>query len=225
MRVFVAGATGATGTVFVPLAEKRGHQLVLHVRPTTAQKHPLGRDPRAAVFDLADTAALREAVRGCDVIVSLVGTMKRRFDQGDTYDSSDLGSTRFLVAAALAERVSRFRLLSSYGAGGMGAYPKMKGECERMVRETRNIRWTIFRPSALISPDDFGESHLGKREVPGFAVAMGNGLRMIPGLSGWADDIRAIPIEVVARAILATLESPRDGEILSGRDLWILGDA
>ena len=223
MRVFVAGATGATGTVFVPLAEKRGHQLVLHVRPVTAAGHPLGRDPRAVVFDLADPDALRQAVRGCDVIVSLVGTMKKRFDQGDTYDSSDVGSTRALVAAALAERVSRFRLLSSYGAGGPGAYAQMKGDCEQLLRGAGNIRWSIFRPSALVSPAQFGESHHGKREVPGFVIGLGNALRALPGLQGWADDIRPIPIDVVARAILATLESPRDGEVLSGRDLWILG--
>lgn len=223
MRVFVAGATGATGTVLIPLAEKRGHTLVLHVRPSTAEKHPLGRDPRAAVFDLADSVSLRAAVAGCDVIISLVGTMKKRFGQGDTYESSDIGSTRQLVAAALAERISRFRLLSSYGAGGPGAYAKMKGECEQIVQTAGNIRYTIFRPSALVSPQEFGESHLGKREVPGFVESLGRGLAALPGLSGWADDIRPIPIDVVARAILATLEAPRDGEILSGRDLWVLG--
>ena len=223
MRIFVAGATGATGSVFVPLAEKRGHTLVLHVRPTTAAHHPLGRDDRAVVFDLADTTALRDAIAGCDVVVSLVGTMKKRFSTGDTYETSDIGSTRQLVYAALAERVSRFRLLSSYGAGGPGAYAKMKGECERIVQTAGNIRWTIFRPSALVSPADVDAGHHGRREVPGVVVAAGELLRSLPGCAAWADDVRPIPIEVVARAILSTLESPRDGEILSGRDLWLLG--
>ncbi len=224
MRVFLAGATGATGRVFVSLAEKRGHPLVLHVRPATAEVHPLGKDPRAVVFDLADETALRRAVRGCDVIVSLVGTMKNRFATGDTYDTSDLGTTRQLVEAAKAERISRFRLLSSYGAGGPGAYAQMKGECERIVMAAHDIRWTIFRPSALVSPEWDISDHHGKREVPGVVQWFGNTMRSIPGLQGFADDIRAIPIEVVARAIVSTLENPRDREILSGRDIWPLGE-
>ncbi|MBM4392412.1 MAG: NAD(P)H-binding protein [Deltaproteobacteria bacterium] len=225
MRVFLAGATGATGRVFAPLAEKRGHPLVLHVRPATAARHPLGQDPRAAVFDLADESALRRAIRGCDVIVSLVGTMKKRFATGDTYDTSDVGTTSQLVEAAKAERVSRLRLLSSYGAGGPGAYAQMKGECERIVMAAQDIRWTIFRPSALVSPEWDTSDHHGRREVPGAVQWLGNSLRHLPLLQGFADDIRAIPIEVVARAIVSTLEHPRDREILSGRDIWRLGEA
>ncbi len=224
MRVFLAGATGATGRVFVPVAEKRGHPLVLHVRPTTAARHPLGQDPRAVVFDLADESALRAAIRDCDVIVSLVGTMKKRFAGGDTYETSDIGSTRQLVEAAKAERISRFRLLSSYGAGGPGAYAQMKGECERIVMAAADIRWTIFRPSALVSPEWDTTEHLGRREVPGFASWLGGALRAVPGLSGTADDLRPMPLEVLCRAMVSTLENPRDREILGGRDIWPLGD-
>lgn len=225
MRVFLAGATGATGRVFVPVAEKRGHPLVLHVRPTTAERHPLGRDPRAVVFDLADETSLRAAIRGCDVIVSLVGTMRRRFGAGDTYETSDIGSTRQLVEAAKAERISRFRLLSSYGAGGPGAYAQMKGECERIVAAAADIRWTIFRPSALVSPEWDQDHHHGRREVPGAVAWLGETLRSVPGLTGFADDIRPMPLDVLCRAMVSTLENPRDREILSGRDIWPLGEA
>ncbi len=225
MRIFVAGATGATGAVFVPLAAARGHELRLHVRPQTASRHAFGEDPRAQVLDLANADALAAAVRGCDAIVSLVGTMRARFGAGDTYESADIGSTRQLAEAARREGVPRFLLLSSFGAGGMGAYLQMKGECERIVRETPGLRWTIFRPAALVSPDgEAGGAH-GKREVPGVAITAGGLMRRLPGLRAVADDWRPMPLEVLANAMVCVLETPRDNSILSGRDLWPLGGA
>ena len=64
MRIFVAGATGATGVVLVPLLEARGHTVTPHVRPATAARHPMGAHPAAAMFDLDDTPALLHALRG-----------------------------------------------------------------------------------------------------------------------------------------------------------------
>jgi nucleoside-diphosphate-sugar epimerase len=223
MRIFVAGATGATGTVFVPLAEKR-HDLVLHVRPQSKDKTPLGSDPRARVFDLDDDAALRSAMRGCDAVISFVGTMKNRFAAGDTYESSDLGSTRKLVAAAVAEKVPRFLLLSSYGAGGMGAYLQMKLECEKLVRES-GLAWSIFRPSVLESPKESGAGTHGRRGgVVGARYVFG-AIKAIPFLRGWGDDVRPIGIDVLCRAMLAVVDDPSlDGSILAGRDLYRLSD-
>ncbi|CAN5701249.1 hypothetical protein BH09MYX1_BH09MYX1_38990 [soil metagenome] len=221
MRVFIAGATGATGTVFVPLAEK-SHELLFHVRPQSKDKTPLGSDPRARVFELDDGEALRSAVRGCDAVISFVGTMKKRFAAGDTYESSDIGSTEKLTQAAVAEKVPRFLLLSSYGAGGMGAYLKMKEQCERIV-QTSGLAWSIFRPSALVSPREGAEGTHGKRpNIMGSSYLFG-AVKAIPGLKGWGDDVRPIPIEVLCRAILAVLDDPaKDGRILQGRDLWQL---
>jgi len=216
MRVFLAGATGATGQVFIPAAEAAGVDLVLHVRPRSADKL---RDPRARVFELDDAPALAEALRGCDAVVSLVGTMRKRFEQGDTYASADVGSTRALVAGATAAGVPRFLLLSSYGAGGAGAYLKMKGECEALVRES-GLGWDIFRPSALVSPADGPKSHHGRREVPPGAMALGGLLRQLPGLRGVVDDVRPIPLTVLCRAMLVSLGGPAGNRVWEGRDLW-----
>ncbi|MFN7146069.1 MAG: SDR family oxidoreductase [Myxococcota bacterium] len=222
MVVFVAGATGATGQVFVPTAAASGLDLRLHVRPQTAARSPLGADPRARVFDLADEGALRDALTGSDAVVSLVGTMRSRFSAGDTYESADVGSTRQLVAGALAAGVPRFLLLSSVGAGGAGPYLQMKGECERIVRES-GLRWTIFRPSALASPPGAPVGTHGKRWVPPGLTALTAGLRTAPGIGGLVATYGAIPIAVLARAMVRVLEAPRDGEILQGNALWELG--
>jgi uncharacterized protein YbjT (DUF2867 family) len=222
MRVFVAGATGATGQVLVPLLAEAGIEPVLHVRPQTAARSPLGADPRARVFDLADSAALEAAIRDCDAVISLVGTMRKRFGTGDTYESSDVGSTRQLVAAAGAAGVPRMLLLSSVGAGGSGAYLQMKGECERILRES-GLRWTIFRPSALASPASAPEGSHGRRWVPPGTTALTAGLRRLPGLGGLVAAYGAIPIPVLAHAMVRVLQAPHDGVILQGNELWEAG--
>ncbi len=222
MRVFVAGATGATGTVFVPEATRSGFELLLHVRPQTAVRSPLAQDPRARVFELNDLAALADAMAGCDAVISFVGTMRDRFTAGDTYASSDVGSARALVEGARRAGVPRLLLLSSVGAGGAGAYLRMKGECEAIVRDS-GLRYSIFRPSVLVTPEGAqAGSHGSRRAPPAFGGLLG-ALGALPGLGAFAEDYKPIPLDVLARAFLKVLEWPKDGAVLTGRDLWRLG--
>src|SRR2546423_11535233 len=86
--LLVAGATGAVGSVVVPKARAAGLRVVPHVRPKTAARHPLGQDPEALIRDLSDSIALDRAMAGIDAVACLVGTMRRRFAEGDTYQSS-----------------------------------------------------------------------------------------------------------------------------------------
>jgi uncharacterized protein YbjT (DUF2867 family) len=219
--VFVAGATGATGQVFVPMATDAGLELVLHVRPATAPRTPLGNDPRARIFDLSDAAALAAAMKGCDAVLSLVGTMRDRFKAGDTYEASDVLSTQQLVAGAKAAGVPRFLLLSSLGAGGFGAYLKMKAICEGVVRDS-GLGWTIFRPSVLVSPERAGEPTHGRRDAPPGMGGLFKVLRVVDH-GRWTSRLAPIPIDVLVRAFLHVLAEPRDGVVLEGRDLLALG--
>ena len=228
MRIFVFGATGATGVVLVPLARAGGHAVPFHVRPQSAGKSELARHADAQVFDISDAALLKAQISRADLVVSLIGTMRHRFGSGDTYESSDVGTTRSLVGACEASGVKRFYLLSSLGAGRAGAYLQMKGECERIVRESR-LAWTLFRPSALVSPasasDAAGTSLHGARKEP---PLLGTAMKLvghIPGMRGLAEDVAPIGIDVLARAMLhAASRIPEyDGRILSGRDLLQMG--
>lgn len=215
--MFVAGATGATGTVFARMASM--HDLVLHVRPATAPQHAFGADPRARIFDLTDPVATADALRGCDAVLSLIGTMRKRFDTGDTYASSDIATTQALVDGARAAGVPRFLLLSSLGAGGPGAYARAKGESERIVRGS-GLRWTIFRPSALVSPAGGPEGHHGRRTVPPGVLGIGAVLARVFLLRSSVNRFRPIPIDVLCRAFLAVLDHPADGAILDGQGIW-----
>ncbi len=221
MKLFVAGATGATGQVLLPIATSRGHRVVPHVRPATAATHPLALLSDTVVCALDDRAALEQALRGCDAVVSLVGTMRRRFASGDTYAASDVGTTRSLVEAARAAGVPWFVLLSSVGADGPGAYLQAKGEAERIVRES-GLRWVIARPSALVTPPGAPGGTHGARSMPSVVQTVGASLARLPWVGGWVDDQRAIPLDVLSRAMLVALEQQEDGRILLGRDLWRL---
>ena len=82
----------------VPMGFARGLTLVPHVRPASADKA----HPRAAVLELDDAKGLARAMSGCTTVIQLIGTMRKRFAQGDTYESSDIGTTRQLTVAARA---------------------------------------------------------------------------------------------------------------------------
>ncbi|HQY61106.1 MAG: NAD(P)H-binding protein [Myxococcales bacterium] len=223
MKLFVAGATGATGQVFVPLAEAAGHELTLHVRPASRARSPFGDDPRAAVFELGDADATLAALRGHDAVVSFVGTMRERFSRGDDYTSSDLGSAQQLARGARRAGVPRMLLLSSVGAGGLGAYLKMKLACEQAVR-AEGIGCTFFRPSILVSPSWAAAGSHGARRAPLGTTALFGGLGYLPGLSGLSLDYKPIPIERVCAGFLDALAKPEpyDGRVVLGRDLWRL---
>lgn len=205
-KLFVAGATGATGKVLVPMARAEKIPVVPHARPKSKGNAPEG----AAVVDLADADGLAKAMKGCTTVVQLIGTMKKRFSSGDTYETSDIGTTRQLVEAAKkCGTVDHLVLLSSVGAGRpIGAYLKAKAKTEAIVRES-GLGWTIFRPSVL----EGGE----RGESPG--------MRAFTKALGLAK-YRPIRLEELAAAMLhcANNRAPL-GEALEGKSLWQLVDA
>ncbi len=163
-KIFIAGATGATGQKVVPLALAEGLDVLAHVRPKPGRVA----DARTAVFELSDTRALVEALRGCTTVLQLVGTVRRRFATGDTYETSDVGTTRALVDAGQKAGIDHLVLLSSAGAGyPVGAYLRAKAAAERLVQRG-GLPWTIFRPSAFVS-----ETHHPPRGFAAFTRALG----------------------------------------------------
>jgi len=147
-KLFIAGSTGAVGRLVVQTAQARGVPQVPLVRPATAARG--GAPENAAVVELSDRGALAKAMAGCTTVLQLIGTMRKRFKSGDTYETSDIGTTRQLVEAAQDAGVDHLVLLSSVGAGKpMGAYLKAKAQAEKLVVDS-GIPFTILRPSAFI---------------------------------------------------------------------------
>jgi uncharacterized protein YbjT (DUF2867 family) len=146
-KLFVAGASGATGRLVVSLAAGQGLDVLAHLRPKPGRASK----PNEAVFELSDKGALGRALEGRTTVLQLIGTTRQRFAAGDTYETSDIGTTRALVEGARASGIDHLLLLSSAGAGyPLGAYLQAKAAAEKLVQQS-GIPWTIFRPSAFIS--------------------------------------------------------------------------
>jgi uncharacterized protein YbjT (DUF2867 family) len=200
-KLFIAGATGAVGRVVMPLALQRDVDVVAHVRPRSTGKASW---PNVASLELAD-ASLPQVLARRTTVVQLIGTMRKRFSAGDTYETSDIGTTRLLVEAAKqAGTVDHVVLLSSVGAGSpRGAYLKAKAEAERLVRDS-GLAFTIFRPSAF--EDREGQFFPGMR-----AVTRALGLKRY----------EPITLLELASAILHVAETRAPlGVALEGQPLW-----
>lgn len=197
-RLFIAGATGAVGRVLVPLADARHVAVVPNVRPKSAATLT---HPSRAVLELSDPS-LPEAMRGCTTVVQLIGTMKKRFASGDTYESSDVGTTRLLVEAAKQAGVDHVVLLSAALTGlGVGAYLKAKARAEALVRDS-GLPFTILRPSSFSD----------RADTPALVSALG---------AYMPEAIRGITLEQLAKTILhVAVERAPLGATLEGSTLW-----
>ena len=211
LRVFVGGATGATGRATVEACVAEAIDVVPHVRPQSVHKWDLSVEP--AVFELDDESALDAAMRGCTSVVCAIGTMRNRFAAGDTYESSDIAATRQLVEAAQRLEISRFALISALGASwAPGAYYQAKRKAEALVTDS-GLDALLLRPSAL--------SGNGRRVPPG-SGAVGF-LGAVPGLRGWADDVKPIDVNVIGRALCIWVQQGANERVWMGRDLWTHG--
>lgn len=223
--VLVAGATGAVGTALVPRLRAAGFDVIPHVRPKTASRHPLGRDAEALIADLGNAQRLDGAMERAQAVVCLVGTMRRRFSAGDTYESSD-----YLPVAQLAESAQRvpsatprhFVLLSALGARAGSGYLGWKFKAEEVVRKSGLVH-TVLRPSFLDSTHAGSQASDGtQRKPPPLVGALLDAVGYVPGLRGPADDLRPLPVETLCDAIIRILREGGPQGTLKGRELWAL---
>jgi uncharacterized protein YbjT (DUF2867 family) len=158
-KILVLGATGGAGRLIVGQALARGYDVTAFVR--SPEK---GRDLKGAklfVGDARDEAALREALKGRDSVVSTLGTPASPFREVTLLSTA----TRALVNAMKAEHVSRLVCVTGMGAGdsaGHGGvlfdkliFPLLlrkvyadKNRQEAIVRDS-GLDWVLVRPSVL----------------------------------------------------------------------------
>ena len=176
MKLLVFGASGPTGSHLVSQALEQGHEVTALVRNPASLE---ARKIRVIGGDAQDPAAVAEAVRGQDAVLSALG--RRR-----TFTSANLmaHSMRAIVPAMERERVRRLILMSSFGVGdSMRDAPllprlffrtllrdifadKLAGEA--IVRRS-SLEWTIVYPVLLTDGPRTGDYRFGERlELSGF---------------------------------------------------------
>ncbi len=158
-KILVLGATGGTGRLIVEQAVARGHDVAVLVRSAEKAKNLKG--AKIIVGDARDEAALRQAVKGREAVVSALGTPASPFKEVTLLSTA----TRALVKAMEAENVSRLVAITGIGAGdsaGHGGFlfdklifPLLlrnvyadKDRQEAIVKNS-GLAWTLVRPSVL----------------------------------------------------------------------------
>jgi putative NADH-flavin reductase len=171
MKLLIFGASGPTGSHLVSQALEQGHEVSAFVRnPNTLQAKER---VKLAVGDSQDPAAVAEAVRGQDAVLSALGRRK-------TFTSASLmaNSMRAIVPAMERQRVRRLILMSSFGVGDSvreaPLLPRLffrtmlrgifadKQAAEQIVRRSA-LEWTIVYPVLLTDGPRTGRYRVGER--------------------------------------------------------------
>ncbi|MFI1471628.1 NAD-dependent epimerase/dehydratase family protein [Streptomyces wuyuanensis] len=114
--VLLTGAAGGLGTLMRGLLPAYGYELRLF------DMNPIEGEPGAVTAELADTDALREAVRGVDAILHLAGiSLEAPFEK---ILRANIEGTYNLYEAARAEGVRRVVFASSNHAAGFTPRPR-----------------------------------------------------------------------------------------------------
>lgn len=166
-RILILGATGGTGRLIVSQALARGHDVAVLVR-SAEKARDLG-GVTVIVGDARDEAALRQALKGRDAVVSALGTPVSPFREVTLLSSA----TKALITAMKAEGVRRLVVITGVGAGdsvGHGGflYDKLifplllknvyadKNRQEAIIRDS-GLDWVLVRPTILSNKPGRGD--------------------------------------------------------------------
>lgn len=149
MKVAVFGASGRTGRPLVEQALARGHWVTAFVRDPT--RLPVAHERlRVVRGDVADAAAVEEAVAGQDAVVSALGHAKG--------SASDVQTRGIQNIVAAMERHGVRRLVSLTGAGvrDVGDEPKLVDRAITLLLKTlqRDVLEDAERHAEVIRASD-----------------------------------------------------------------------
>ena len=233
MKVLVTGATGFIGAHVARLASERGHEVRVVFREEERLRRLGGLDAEQVRGDILDRAAMRRAVRGCDLVFHTAGLVGSRPAER-VFRVNALGP-RLVVEAAAQEGVARVVVTSSVGgigpvrrgavgdeetvyAGGRMTYvdAKHEGEAEAVAAAARTgVEVVIVNPSYVLGVPL-------ERSQPGETSTrvVGNYLRgRLPAVVDGETDI--VDVEDVGEGHLLAAEKGGSGEryVLGGHGI------
>jgi dihydroflavonol-4-reductase len=238
VKVCVTGATGFVGGHVVRELVKAGHEARITFRDERRLSRLAAIDHEPVRADVLDRAALRRALRGCELLVHCAGMVGSR-PASRVWEVNALGP-RLAVEAASAAGVRRMVLTSSvagigpvpgdgtgteedpYRGGGLGLTyvdSKHEGEIEALAAGARlGVEVVIVNPAYVlgvpVDPSQPGETS---------TRTLGNYLRgRLPAVVDGRTNL--VDVRDVAQGHLAAAERGRPGEryVLGGHDsTWV----
>lgn len=220
MRIFLTGGTGFIGSHVADKLDDQGYEVVALVRESSDVEHLESLDVDTVVGSLGRAEALESVLEGIDAVIHIAGITGGGDPEWMYRINAD--GTRDLVdrVAERAGENTRFVYLSSVSAQGPASGPnprpqdlppkpvshygrsKLDGEGAVLAHRDR-LNVTIIRPPVVYGPRD-------RDMLEAFSLA---NRRIAPVLGGRERCISVIHGEDVARAVLASLEAPGDGEV------------
>jgi len=156
-EVLVTGGTGFLGRQVVRALVARGYLPRLLVRDGSESRIPeeIRKVCRVTPGDVTDPESVDNAIQGTNAVVHLAGIVREFPARGLTFERIHVKATRNVVKAARRWEIGRLIHVSALGAraGAPGAFFDSKGRGEEIVRNSE-LRWTVFRPSAVFGPGD-----------------------------------------------------------------------
>ncbi|MGH7021176.1 MAG: complex I NDUFA9 subunit family protein [Brevundimonas sp.] len=219
--VTVFGGSGFVGTQVVRALAKRGWRVRVAVRkPALPYELRMAGDVgqiQTVRCDIADKAAVAEAIKGADAVVNLVGIL---FETGGRkFEALHVEGAVNVAEAAKAAGVQRLTHMSALGAdaNGKAAYARTKGAAEAAVRAAFPGA-VVIRPSVIFGSDD---NFLNK-----FA-AMATFSPALPLIGGGVTKFQPVYVGEVAEAVARATVSPEAESKtfeLGGPSVWTFED-
>jgi nucleoside-diphosphate-sugar epimerase len=168
MTVFITGGAGFLGINLTRYLLERGHAIVSF--DIAAFDYPERSRITALTGDITNLAAVREAIRGCDIVVHCAAALPSYTPEAIM--STDVDGTRNVLQAAVDNGSSRVIHISStavYGTKASGAvedsaieiigpYAEAKVLAEKECESFRNrgLCVPIIRPKTFVGPERLG---------------------------------------------------------------------
>lgn len=194
MNVLITGASGFVGRAVTGEVIRAGHSVrALVRRPPREDGGPVVWVPGSILAP----EALREAARGCEAVIHLVGIIGEVGDQ--TFERVHHEGTLRVLEACQSAGVGRWIHMSALGTrpGAASRYHRTKWAAEEAVRGS-GLRWTIFRPSVIYGPGD-GFVNLFER--------MSRWSPVLPVIGRGTARLQPVPVEAVAQAFARSLDA------------------
>lgn len=225
----VTGATGHLGANLVRALLSQGKAVRAMVRARSDRSALAGLDVEIVEGDLGDFSSLERAVQGVTFLYHTAAMISVKSGDRDELLRINVEGTRALMAAALLAGVKKVVHTSSFGAMGTPRDPKThlalcsteqhllepsedandyersKALSEIPVFEAaaRGLDVCIVNPSAIVGPNDFRPSLVGRTIVD---FGLGKMRAYIPGAFDW------VPMRDVVTGHLLAMEKGRRGE-------------
>jgi uncharacterized protein YbjT (DUF2867 family) len=191
MKILVTGANGFIGPKVVHALRAQGREVRALVRRPDRATYLGGLGAEVVAGDVTDPASLRAAIKDVTHVIHLVAIIQGRPAQ--FHEVMTVG-TQNLIAAAKAEGVQRFVLMSALGVSETAAqtvpYFEAKWSEERDVAAS-GLEYTTFRPSFVFGRDGGAlPTFIRQVKLSPVVTVIGEGLQRSQPI--WVEDVAAI---------------------------------